>query len=170
MREASLVWLRLLFRSCTDPFDKLRSGFRPLDSMQPIVLTCLTLVQRKHCLFDGDSASGLGWCLVVVLVVCLVVFLRFLFLCCFPHQHAVFPFLSMMTCFKLVGLYSDFSKSSCRKAVHFSKARGISSACGATGEALCGETGFCCGFWTPNWCPQNHFFPFLEGAKSWENQ
>ena len=20
-----------------------------------------------------------------------------------------------------------------------------------TGEALCGETGFCCGFWTPNW-------------------
>ena len=19
------------------------------------------------------------------------------------------------------------------------------------GEALCGETGFCCGFWTPNW-------------------
>ena len=65
--------------------------------MQSIVLTCLTSVQRKHYLFDGDSASGLGWCLVVVLVVCLVVFLRFLFLCYFPHQHAVFPFLSMMT-------------------------------------------------------------------------
>ena len=33
---------------------------------------------------------------------------------------------------KLAGLYSDFSKSSCRKAVHFSKARGINSACGAS--------------------------------------
>ena len=31
----------------------------------------------------------------------------------------------------LAGLYSDFSKSRCRKAVHFSKARGINSACGA---------------------------------------
>ena len=27
-----------------------------------------------------------------------------------------------------------------------------------TGEALCGETGFCCGFWTPNWCPQKSLF------------
>ena len=27
-----------------------------------------------------------------------------------------------------------------------------------TGEALCGKTGFCCGFWTPNWCPQKSLF------------
>ena len=27
-----------------------------------------------------------------------------------------------------------------------------------TGEALCGETCFCCGFWTPNWCPQKSLF------------
>ena len=27
-----------------------------------------------------------------------------------------------------------------------------------TGEVLCGETGFCCGFWTPNWCPQKSLF------------
>ena len=25
------------------------------------------------------------------------------------------------------------------------------------GEALCGGTGFCWGFWTPNWCPENFF-------------
>ena len=32
---------------------------------------------------------------------------------------------------KLAGLYSDCPKSRCRSAVHFSKALGISSACGA---------------------------------------
>ena len=30
--------------------------------------------------------------------------------------------------------------------------------CILTGEALCGETGFCCSFWTPNWCPQKSLF------------
>ena len=89
--------LNLLFRSRTDPFDKLRSEFRPLDCMQSIFLTCLTLVQRKHCLFDGDSASGLGWCLVVFLVVLFGCFACFLFSCYFTHHQVVFPFLSMMT-------------------------------------------------------------------------
>ena len=38
------------------------------------------------------------------------------------------------------------------------------------GRPLCGETGFCWGFWTPNWRPEKSFFPPLEGAKSLENQ
>ena len=58
--------------------------------MQSIFLTCLTLVQRKHCLFDGDSASGLGWCLVVVLVV-----LFWLFFACFLFSCVILPIIKL---------------------------------------------------------------------------
>ena len=34
-----------------------------------------------------------------------------------------------------------------------------------TGEALCGETGFCCGFWTPNWCPEKSLFSIPGRSK-----
>ena len=57
----------MLSRSCTDPFDKLRSEFRPLDSMQSIFLTCLTFVQRKHCFLMGNWPWVVfGWFWLVV--------------------------------------------------------------------------------------------------------
>ena len=73
MIERSLIdWLRLLFARALTLLTDFRSEFRPIDSMQPTFLTCLTSVQRKHCLDDGESASGLlvlfGWGVLVCLV------------------------------------------------------------------------------------------------------
>ena len=51
--------------------------------MQSTLLTCLTSVQRKHCLYDGESASGLlvvsgcvlvGWFVLLFLEFFLVFF------------------------------------------------------------------------------------------------
>ena len=97
MERSPFDWLSLALRWCTTLLTDFRSEFRPIDSMQPTFLTCLTSVQRKHCLDDGESASGLlvlfGWgCLV-----CLVCLPFGVCLCSFPHHHVVFPFLSMMT-------------------------------------------------------------------------
>ena len=99
MERSPFVWLRLLFARALTLLTDFRSEFRPIaiDGMQPTFLTCLTSVQRKHCLGDGKSASGLWWYLVGVFVLvgfgCLLGLLVFFF----PHHHVVFPFLSMMT-------------------------------------------------------------------------
>ena len=97
MERSPFVWLRFALRWCTTLLTDFRSEFRPIDSMQPTFLTCLTSVQRKHCFDDGESASGLWLCFGwgfwfgwfwLPFGVCLR---------SFPHHHVVFPFLSMMT-------------------------------------------------------------------------
>ena len=97
MERSPFDWLRLLFARALTLLTDFRSEFRPIDSMQPTFLTCLTSVQRKHCLNDGESASGLWWFWFGVFVLVGFVWLFRVCLCSFPHHHVVFPFLSMMT-------------------------------------------------------------------------
>ena len=49
-------------------------------------------------------------------------------------------------------------------------ARSGSTPCQGTGEALCGETGFCWVFGPQTGVQKNILFPSVEGAKSLENQ
>ena len=65
--------------------------------------------------------------------------------------------------FNLDCMESSRRRTSPAGAVHKGEFRnffnsGVAEVYTLTGEALFGETGFCCGFWTPNWCPQKSLF------------
>ena len=89
----------LALRSRTDALGRLRSEFRPLDSIQPTFSLVSPPYRGNTVSYDGESASGLfGFLFGCVLVglfglLCFGVF----FWCFIPHHHAVFPFLSTMT-------------------------------------------------------------------------
>ena len=87
----------LALRSRTDALGRLRSEFRPLDSIQPTFSLVSPPYRGNTVSYDGESAFGLWcFCLCFGLLLCFVSGLG-VFWCFIPHHHVVLPFLSTMT-------------------------------------------------------------------------